>query len=100
MVTPVDAYGDAPTPSWTTHIASLACFFYVGTGGAEQARQRGTVVFEQLRMLVPKGTDITEQDRINGIVDRRGTSIYAGALNIESVTPAHSHLELRLESAG
>lgn len=101
VTTSADAYGDAPAPTWATHIAAMPCFFYVETGraaGGEAVRQRGTVVAERLRMLAPKGTDVTERDRINGVTDRRGTVIYAGAINIESVTPSHDHLEIRLGS--
>ena len=96
VTTPADDYGGAPAPAWETHIAAMPCWFYT-SGGAESVRQRGTVVVEQLRMLAPSGTDITEQDRINSITDRAGGSVYAGLLNVGSVLPAHGHLELRLE---
>lgn len=91
-----DGYGDAGVPSWATHIAALPCWLYIGPG-AETARQRGTVVFEGPRLLVPVGTDITERDRINGVTDRAGAPVYDGILNILSVVPAHDHLELIVE---
>jgi len=98
--TPVDGYGDAPAPTWTTHIASQPCWLTVRDEGVEADRQRGTVVFESLRLLMPNGTDITERDRISGVTDRRGNVVYAGVLGIESVLPAHSHLELSVKQVG
>lgn len=99
--TAVDGYGAGGVPAWQTHIAVLPCFFYV-----EQTRtandeivQRGITVQENLRMIVPLGTDITERDRINGVSKRDGTAVYAEVMNVLSVTPHHDHLEVRVGSA-
>lgn len=97
-----DPFGSPGTPDWVEHLAELPCWFYVGgTGGAsggEIVLDHRTIVAEALRVLVPKGTDITERDRINGIHDRLGADVYAPVMNIRSVTPHHDHLELQLES--
>ena len=49
------------------------------------------------RMIVPKGTDITEDDELVSIQDRLGVSIAASDFRIESVIRRAGHLELVLE---
>lgn len=95
-----DAYGGKGPPEWETHIAALPCFFYLGqTSQSEELEQpRGIVVHQELRMIFPSGSDVTERDRINGISDRQGGAIKSGYLNIASITPHHNHLEARLEA--
>lgn len=96
-----DPYNAANVPSWATHIASLSCWFYVPRGRQPQVTtDAATVTLEQPRLLAPKGTDIAEGDRINGIVDRLGASVYSGILNITSVVPKPTHLELVCEQVG
>ena len=94
-----DGYGAKSAPTWSSHLASMVCFFYrEGRSDSEEAeRSRGTVHHDMLRMLVPLGTDILESDRINGVTERDGTVIEAGAMNITSVLHSHTHLELRVE---
>ena len=48
-------------------------------------------------MIVPKGTDITEDDKLVSIQDRLGVSISASDFRIESVIRRAGHLELVLE---
>lgn len=91
-----DGYGHPDAPNWVQHIASLACWLYTQAKQEVIDAEKNAVV-EDIRMLVPRGTDITEQDRINGVVDRRGTSIRAGIMSIRAVINRRSHLELVLE---
>ena len=98
---PRDPYAGAPTSSdapWTAHIAALPCFLTTPRGG-EIVRERGTTVAEAQVLLVPKGTDITELDRVNGVNDRQGNAIREGILRIVSVVAAHTHLEVALEAS-
>ena len=88
-----DEYGMPGPAAWATHIASLACWLYSRVE-REVMDSRKTAVVEDLRLLVPKGTDVTERDRINGVLDRRGSTIRSGILLIESVVNRRSHLEL------
>ena len=50
------------------------------------------------RMIVPRGTDITEEDRVNGIADRKGTVITAGVFDIKQIVRKPNHLLLVLEA--
>ena len=52
------------------------------------------MVVTDLRLMVPLTADVTEQDRINGVKDRRGTVIEAGVLHIDTVLRKRSHLQL------
>lgn len=88
-----DDYGNPGSATWATHIASLACWLWSQVE-REVLDTRKSAVVEDLRMIVPSGTDITEKDRINGVTDRRGDVVRAGILVIESVVNRRSHLEL------
>lgn len=79
--------------SWATHIAALACWLY-GSTAKEAVTEATTAVITDLRLLVPVSADVTEQDRINGVKDRRGTVIAAGVLEIDTVLRKRTHLEL------
>ncbi len=94
-----DGYGAKATPTWSEHIASQPCFFYRERrmSSEEVVRTSGMIRHDMLRLMVPKGTDITEKDRINGVTERDGTVIETGYMNITSVLHSHTHLEIRLE---
>jgi hypothetical protein len=48
-------------------------------------------------MIVPLGSDVTEQDRISAAgVTYRGTTIITGPIGIRAVNPRKDHLELIL----
>ena len=90
-----DEYGMPGPSTWATHIASLACWFWQ-RAEREVMDTNKTAIVEDLRMIVPKGTDLSEKDRINGVTDRRGTVIRTGLMGIESVISRRQHLELAL----
>jgi hypothetical protein len=81
--------------TWATHIAALACWLY-GSTEKEAVAEETTAVVTDLRLMVPLATDVTEQDRIAGVTDRRGTVIEAGILEIDTVLQKRSHLQLSL----
>jgi hypothetical protein len=81
--------------AWATHIASLPCWLYSSIGREAVDPERTTVV-EDIRLLVPTGTDITERDRVNGIVNRLGESVLEDVMNIRSVLLKRDHLEVLL----
>lgn len=91
-----DAYGQ-PVPTWATHIAAQPCYFWEPTG------QRGEIVGERNadiyshRLLVPLTTDVTEEDRISGVVDRRARTVTASVFNVTQVVRKPDHLLLVLE---
>jgi len=81
--------------SWATHIAALACWLY-GSVEKEAVSEETTAVVTDLRLMVPLAADVTEQDRIAGVTDRRGTVIEAGILEIDTVLRKRTHLQLSL----
>lgn len=90
-----DDLGQPSAPAWSTHIASLACWFWQ-TAEREVVGDKAAIVGD-MKMIVPRGTDITEADRINGITSKNGiTTIRSGVLLIEAVIPRRDHLELML----
>jgi hypothetical protein len=90
-------YGEG-ADDWTTLHAALPCWLYtrteVGTLGSEK-----TVLVEEVRMLVPSGTDVTELDRVNGVTDRLGRDVRPGIYRIATVVNRRAFLELGLEQA-
>lgn len=95
----VDVEGNPAAANWQQHIASLACRFWNTTSEREIADGDRIVVGEDLRLLVPVGTDVLERDRVVNVVDRLGASILPGALNIRAVVRRTHHLELTLQGA-
>lgn len=90
---------DMPEPAeWATHVAAMPCFLY-GTTEREAVSDERTVVVTKLKMMAPVSADVTEQDRINGVTDRRGRVIESGLLHVEVVLRKQTHNELTLTRA-
>jgi hypothetical protein len=90
-----DDSGNPTAGSWATHLSALACWLY-GSTEKEAVTEETTAVITDLRLMVPLSADVTEQDRINGVTDRRGTAIEAGLLHIDTVLRKRTHLQLSL----
>lgn len=90
-----DDYGNPLPPSWATHIASLPIWLYASTE-REAVTEETTAVVADLRAMVPLDADVTEQDRIAGITDRRGNVIEPATLGVETVLYQRSHRQLTL----
>lgn len=88
-----DNWGTPSTPSWQTN-ATVSCRAWTNTG-REQMDSTTSAVIEDMRLIVPLGTDVTEQDRV-GTVTYRGSTIMAGPLGIRAVIGRKDHLELIL----
>lgn len=89
------SWGGPGEPDWESHIRDLPC--YVSTSAAREPIDADrTVVVEDLRMLAPVDTDITERDRI-GDVTERGDVVFPGPMGVEAVLRFPTHLELVLE---
>lgn len=87
---------DMPLPgTWAQHLAAMPCFLY-GTTEREAVSEERTAVVTKLKMMAPISADVTEQDRISGVVDRRGTVIESGLLHVEVVLRKQTHAELTL----
>jgi len=88
-----DAEGNPATPAWATHLSAQPCFYW-SASEVEAVDVTRTAVVEDGRLLLPKGTDVTERDRVNGITDRLGNAVRSGVLNIRAVVSYGTHLEL------
>jgi hypothetical protein len=97
-----NAHGHKGAPSFTTHLADQPCFLYVaalGRAGREAIAVDRSIAVRSYALLLPKGVDVIERDRVNGVVDRRGVVLLSGAMNIRAVTQHHGHVEVELEAA-
>lgn len=91
-------WGDAGEPDWRTHIEGLPCMAWF-TAGRETQDTR-IAVTEDRRMIVPLGSDVTENDRVAKITDRRGVeTIFEGEAAIEHVGRRRDHIEIMLEGS-
>ena len=90
-----DGYGLPGDPNWKPLAVLLPCWLW-STAERELIGAEKSEVIEDLRMLVPLGTDVTERDRVSGVTDRLGHPIRQGAMGITAVMSKHDHLELVL----
>lgn len=90
-----DGFGNPLPGTWSTHIAALPIWLHASTE-KEAVTEETTAVVTDLKALVPLSADVTEQDRIAGVTDRRGTVIEPGILGIETVLYQRSHKALTL----
>lgn len=87
---------DNPLPAtWATHVEALPCWLHASTE-REAVTDESTAVVTDLKAMVPLSADITEQDRIASITDRRGVVIESGILGIETILNQRSHKALTL----
>ena len=90
-------WGDDSVPDWQTHIAALECKFWFEerfSGPAVDGNRSATLT--RRKMIVPKGTDITENDRILNVEDRLGNEIADGPMRIDTVGYRKGHIALTL----
>lgn len=81
-------------PTWSAHVSGVPCRVFA-KDGRERTDAETNVVVEDMRLLVPLGTDVTASDRV-GLVTRRGATVVAGPVGIRAVLPRATHLELVL----
>lgn len=90
-----DDSGNPLPASWATHIAAMPCKLY-SSSGREAVDPERTIAVVDLKLLAPRDAAVTTDDRINGVVDRRGTSILPGVARIEAVMHKETHQEISL----
>lgn len=89
-----DAYGHPDAPVFLAE-ATIACYTYTKT--RREAVDGGKyALIEELRCMMPIGTDITEDDRLSSVKDRLGAVIWAGPLRVDTIQHKMTHIELRL----
>lgn len=86
---------NVPGPAtWGDHLTDVPCVMNMNAG-RERTDDDTAVVIEDIRLLVPLGTDVTERDRI-GDISFRGDTILDGPTGIRAVLHRRDHLELVL----
>lgn len=87
-------------PNWVVQYADQPCFYFgllFQRQGRELITEMQGEAISEFGVMIPLGTDITAEDRINGITDRGGTVLVGGLINIKSILYHHTHMELKLE---
>ena len=90
-----DGYGLPGEADWRLLAADVPCFLW-STAERELITAERSEVIEDLRLLLPLATDVTERDRVRDVKDRLGGWIRQGAMGITAVMSKHDHLELVL----
>ncbi|MEK7765271.1 MAG: hypothetical protein AAB368_03440 [bacterium] len=100
-----DAWGHAKEAAWAGVAFGVPCLAYasakreaVAAGGGGAASIRAAVL-EDIRIMMPLGTDVTEKDRIVRVKDRAGALLFPGPFNVEGVQRRRDHLELIVTKA-
>lgn len=91
-----DSWGNPNEPDWATHITSLPCRTWFDSE-REVFDGNKSAAIENRKVIVPLGTDITEDDRIAQVTDRLGSVLFTGPAKIESLGRRADHLVLMLE---
>lgn len=96
--TTADAYGQPDVPTWAATYTAQPCYLWqpIGQRG-EITGERNADIYDH-RLLVPLTVDVTEEDRINGITNRRGATISDSVYNIRQIVRKPDHLLLVLET--
>lgn len=100
-----DAYGavNGP-PNWQTHLTLLARVWWDRSSGVRSANRTFVdpareVPIDVGGLLLPLGTDVTEQDRVSAINLANGTPYIQGIFLITAVLSQEDHMELNLTRA-
>ena len=94
-----DDYGNPQPPDWTEHLTDVPCWVWSTNTRVGVAEER-TVLVEDHRAIVPRGTDIQEGDRITAVTDRRDATIDDRTMSVDGIQWRKSHIELQLEVVG
>lgn len=96
----VDPYGNEMPPSWGVYHDNLKCWYWIEPtqdAVAEQPTRMGwpDIALDKVNLVLPAGTDVTEEDRILEVTDLDG-NVITGPMNIKEVRkrPYHTHLVL------
>lgn len=91
--TVTDDFENPGPPSWATLHASLACRAWV-VSEREVIDSDKTAVLASRRIIIPKGTDIREDDRITVIQDRAGVSLVGNTMQVTARMERRDHIQL------
>lgn len=80
-----------PVVSETTPLDDQPC--YVQKQVAKFVANDKLAAIASYLILLPKGTDVLEQDYITSVVDRRGNSLFKHRLRLTAVVERETHIE-------
>lgn len=90
-----DEWGNPGPPTWSAHLSDQPCRTWATAGREVVTDTTTVVVVEDVRLILPLGTDVTEQDRVASVT-YRGDTVQAGPLGIRAVLVNQDHIELLL----
>jgi len=88
-----DDFENPGPPTYATLHASLPCRAWV-VSEREIIDGNKTAVLASHRIIIPKGTDIRENDRITVIQDRAGSSLVGNTMQITARMERLDHIQL------
>lgn len=88
-------------PTLATLDSALECWVYEKPGRGDRVQDGDkTVVVQDLRAMVPSGTDIQDGDLFTSVKNRAGETLYSTYLKVLAVSRHHDHLEVALQDTG
>jgi len=91
-----DSWGQPVAAAWAT-IGTVRCFAW-SNQSRELVDGDKTAMIEDLRMMVPLGANVAENDELVAITDRLGNVLIPGRLKVDGpVQRKHTHLEAALK---
>jgi len=96
----LDAYNHPVPATWanlypnSTYPAGMPCWYY-SPRGLRVVTDQATHSKEPFNLMVPLGTDITDQDRVTKVTDRLGNVIF-GLCQVTHVKPMRRYLDVEL----
>jgi hypothetical protein len=95
--TDLDGFGQK-IEDWR-ELCTVSCWAWQGGSGGKHtsAGEARVATMDSPGMVVPLGTDVTEIDRVQKVLDRAGTQIM-GIMGIDFVATRQTHIELRLRA--
>ena len=88
-----DGYGQ-PSPAVWDDLSTAPCYAWVTTGDVKHGEEV-SLDASRYRAILPAGTDVTSDDRLEKVEDRIGTEKF-GVLYIDAILQRRDHLELRM----
>jgi len=86
----------ALTASWADHLTDVPCRIWQTAGTMVVAQTVEILSVEDIRIVLPLGTDIVESDFI-GDVTYRGETIFDGPMEIQAIVRYPDRLEIPLK---
>ena len=92
-----DPYGGGE--DWQVHLTGVRCTWWSAAGREAVSDERAVVVADE-HLLLGRGEDVAEGDRIVSIVDDQGREILDRKRRVEYVAVQRSHLDASLRAVG